>query len=238
MRIAILADVHANLPALAAVLADAHACGCERIYHAGDLIALGPYPGEVVDLARASGMRCVQGNHEAWVTTGLPPDPVSGLMDDDELRHQHWTHSCLSRPRRDFIRGLPHMICEMLQGVRVTVVHWALAADGRSLVDVSPRWSDTTILDLFAGTAGDLVCFGHLHERRFNCEYQGRHFLNPGAAGCNQRPEAAYAIVDISDGRCEITERRMAYDRSALLARYDALEIPARDFIRKVFFGV
>lgn len=73
---------------------------------------------------------------------------------------------------------------------------------------------------------------------RFYGEYHGRRFLNPGAAGCSQRPEAAYAIVDISDGRCEITERRMAYDRSALLARYDALEIPARDFIRKVFFGV
>ncbi len=237
-RIAILADVHGNLPALAAVLADAHARGCERIYHAGDLIGIGPYPGEVVDLARASGMRCVQGNHEAWVATGLPPDPVPGLMDDDELLHQHWTHSHLDRSRRDFIRGLPHVISETIQGVRMTVVHWALATDGRTLVDANPRWDDAAILALFAETPGDLVCFGHLHERRFNHEYQGRRFLNPGAAGCSQRPEAAYAIVDISDGRCEIAERRVAYDRSALLARYDALKIPARDFIRKVFFGV
>jgi hypothetical protein len=75
MRIAILANVHANLPALTAVLADARQRGCERVYHAGDLIAAGPYPAEVVDLARANGMICVQGNHEAWVTTGLPPDP-------------------------------------------------------------------------------------------------------------------------------------------------------------------
>ncbi len=156
IRIAILADVHANLPALAAVLADAHACECEWVYHAGDLIGIGPYPGEAVDLARSSGMRCVQGNHEAWVTAGLPPDPVPGLMDDDELLHQHWTHSRLDRPRRDFIRGLPYMICETIQSVRLTVVHCALAADGRSLKDASPRWSDDTILDLFAETPGDL----------------------------------------------------------------------------------
>jgi len=44
VRIATLADVHANLPALPAVLADAHARGCERIYHAGDLIGIGPCP--------------------------------------------------------------------------------------------------------------------------------------------------------------------------------------------------
>ena len=238
MRIAILADVHANLPALTAVLADAQAHGCERVYHAGDLIGIGPYPGEVVDLARASGMRCVQGNHEAWGTAGLPPDPVPGLQDDDELLHQHWTHSRLDQARRDFIRGLPYMICETLQGVRLTVVHCAVAADGRTLVDANPRWDDATILDLFTDTPGDLVCFGHLHERRFNCAYQGRRFLNPDAAGCSQRSEASYAIVDIADGRCEIAERRVAYDRSALLARYDTLEIPARDFIRRVFFGM
>ena len=64
MRIAMLADSHANLPALTAVLEDIHRRGCERIYHAGDLIAIGPYPAEVVDLAMANGMRCVLGNHD------------------------------------------------------------------------------------------------------------------------------------------------------------------------------
>jgi predicted phosphodiesterase len=159
-RIAILADVHANLPALSTVLADAQQRGCERVYHAGDLIAIGPYPAEVVDLARASGMRCVQGNHEAWVTTGLPPDPVPGLQNDDELLHQHWTHSRLDQARRDFIRKLPWAISETLAGVRLTVVHCALATDGRSLKDASPRWSDAEILDLFTDTPGDKVFFG------------------------------------------------------------------------------
>lgn len=57
MRIATLADVHANLPALTVVLADAHEHGCERFYHAGDLIAIGPYPGEVVDLTRYDALQ-------------------------------------------------------------------------------------------------------------------------------------------------------------------------------------
>ncbi len=66
-----------------------------------------------------------KGNHEAWVTTGLP-----------------------------------HMISGTIRGVRLVVVHFALAADGSSLVAESPRWGDVEILDLFADTPGDLVCFG------------------------------------------------------------------------------
>jgi putative phosphoesterase len=237
MRIAILADAHANLPALSAALADARRCGCERVYHAGDLIAIGPYPAEVVDLARSSGMACVQGNHDAWVTTGLPSDPIPGLQDDDELMHQHWTHSRLDKARRDFVRGLPHAISETISGVRLVVVHFALAADGCSFRDVSPRWGDAEILDLFADTPGALVCFGHLHERRFNRDYDGRHFLNPGAVGCSHRSEASYAVVDVTNGSFAIEERRVAYERGPLLARYDELEVPARNFIRKAFFG-
>ena len=68
MRIALLTDIHANLPALTAVLAAIQPRGCERIYHAGDLIGIGPYPAEGVDLAMSSGMRCVLGLFEGVVT--------------------------------------------------------------------------------------------------------------------------------------------------------------------------
>jgi hypothetical protein len=89
-----------------------------------------------------------------------------------------------------------------------------------------------------ADTPGDLVCFGHLHERRINREYHGRHFLNPGAAGCSHWSEARYAVIELAGGQLDIEERRVAYERGPLLGRYDTLEVPARDFIRKAFFGV
>jgi predicted phosphodiesterase len=86
LNIAVLTDVHANLPAFEAILADAGKYGCERLYHAGDLIAIGPYPAEVVDLARAINLISIQGNHETWVVNGLPLDPIPG-MSDEELMH-------------------------------------------------------------------------------------------------------------------------------------------------------
>ena len=51
-------------------------------------------------------------------------------MDDDELRHQHWTHSRLDKGRRDFIRGFPYSLREEIEGVKLTVVHFALTLAG------------------------------------------------------------------------------------------------------------
>ncbi len=236
MKIALLADVHANLPAFQAVLADAEAQGCECAVHAGDLIALGPYPAEAVDLARSHAVQCVQGNHEEWLERGLPIDPLP-IMDDEELMHQYWTHSRLDQPRRDFLRALPHAINERLEGVRILVVHFALGEDGKSLKSVNPRGTDEEILDRFGEVDADLVCFGHLHGRRFNRAYHGTHFLNPGSVGCSHDGNADYAVIDLYRGAFQITPRRVPYERQALLARYDKLEIPARDFIRKTYFG-
>lgn len=238
MRIAALADVHANLPALRAVLDDAARCGCDRIYHAGDLIAIGPYPAEVVDLARASGMQCVQGNHEEWLARGLPPDPTPA-MDDEELRHQHWTHSRLDAARRNYLRTLPYVIDEVLDGLRVIVVHFALDADGneRRFSSIDFRSKDEEVLDAFSAPPGSLVCFGHLHGRRIFRERGGCLFLNPGTVGCGREPVADYAVVRIERGRCTVEDRRVPYDRTTLLARYDELEVPARDSIRRQFFG-
>lgn len=236
-RIALLTDIHANLPALTVVLAEVQRLGCERIYHAGDLIDIGPYPAEVVDLAQAWGMICVRGNHEAWLMGDAPVGLGQGLRDQDEMDHEQWTLSRLDRAQRDFIREMPPIISATIDGVHFSVVHFALAADGCSISDVSPRWSDDRILDLFVRMPGALVCFGHLHERRFNRIYRGQHFLNPGAVGCSHHGEARFATVDILGGRFAIAEHRVAYERGPLLAAYDVLEVPARDFIRKVFFG-
>lgn len=236
-RIAVLTDIHANLPALTAVLPEVRRLDCERIYHAGDLVDIGPYPAEVVDLARACGMICVRGNHEAWLMGDAPVGLGQGLRDESEMEHEQWTLSQLDPAQRDFIRRMPPIIKETIDGVHLSVVHFALAADGCSISDVNPRWSDGRILDLFAGTPGALVCYGHLHERCFNGRHRGRHFLNPGAVGCSHRGEARFATVDITAGRFAIAEHRVAYEREPLLAAFDVFEVPARDFIRKVFFG-
>ena len=70
------------------------------------------------------------------------------------------------------------------------------------------------------------------------CHHHGVHFLNPGSAGCSRDGLADYAVIDLAQGIFQVIPRRVPYDRQALLARYDELEIPARQFIRKTFFDV
>ena len=63
-RLAVLSDVHGNLPALRAVLADADAHGAEELVVAGDVVGFGPEPGAAIDLLRERGAHIIRGNHE------------------------------------------------------------------------------------------------------------------------------------------------------------------------------
>jgi predicted phosphodiesterase len=73
MKIAVITDAHANLPALKAALSSIKEEGCEKIYHVGDAIAIGPYPAETVDLIfETKNIKCVVGNHELYYLKGFP----------------------------------------------------------------------------------------------------------------------------------------------------------------------
>jgi putative phosphoesterase len=237
IKIAVLADIHANLPAFQAVLADVHNRGCDRIYHAGDLISIGPYPAEVVDLAQSVNLWSVKGNHESWVERGLPLDPIPG-MSDEELLHQHWTHSRLDKPRRDFIKAMPFKKSETIEGVNVSIVHYALDHTGKAFKPTDYPQTDIDIMSSFNNVEGHLICFGHLHRRQINRIYEGCYYLNPGSAGCNHKNIAPYAIVTLQDGSISVEQLEIPYDRTELLAEYDRLEIPARETIKKIFYGV
>ena len=73
MKVAVLTDVHANLPALEATLRVIEDAGCEAIYHTGDAIGIGPFPAEcLARLLATPRMRLIMGNHDAWFAFGLP----------------------------------------------------------------------------------------------------------------------------------------------------------------------
>ncbi len=78
MKVAVLTDVHANLPALEATLRAIEDAGCEAIYHTSDAIGIGPFPAECLTrLLATPRMRLIMGNHDAWFAFGLPqPQPA------------------------------------------------------------------------------------------------------------------------------------------------------------------
>ena len=99
-RVAVCTDAHANLPALRAALTAIDRLGVDAIYHTGDLIGIGPYPAECLDLLlRRADARCLMGNHDAWFAFGLPA-PRPPWMSEGEWEHQQWVHAQLDASLR------------------------------------------------------------------------------------------------------------------------------------------
>lgn len=85
MRIVVITDVHANLPALEAALDSIRAEGYDVLFHTGDAIAIGPHPAECLDLLLSTpNTRFVIGNHEAWFINGLPT-PLPSWISEGEV---------------------------------------------------------------------------------------------------------------------------------------------------------
>ena len=100
MRIAIIADIHGNLPALEAVLADIQRRRIDRTINLGDSVSGPLWPREVCDLLMASSSLVIRGNHDRWVSG---PDPASmGPSDRD-------AHSNLGADHRQWLGALPNL---------------------------------------------------------------------------------------------------------------------------------
>ncbi len=113
MRIAVLSDVHANLPALDAVLAAIGAV--DAVWHLGDVVGYGPHPDEVVGRLRSSGAVGVRGNHDAAAIGGAEID----WFNPDARRAIEWTGARLAPETRSWLAALP----ERLELDAATLVH-------------------------------------------------------------------------------------------------------------------
>jgi putative phosphoesterase len=214
-KILILADIHANGPALAAVLgAESDA---NRILCLGDLVNYGPDPGECLRWAR-SALRpgdLVRGNHDLlavspWETlpSGFPP--VSA-----EVLHQ--TRARLTREEVDFLRELPPSSNLEVEGQQWHLVH-AVPSDpvwGILHPEARPqRWE----LELALAGFPDVLLVGRTH-RPFQIERGGAVVVNPGSVGRPKDgdPRASYAVWE--DGRFELKKVEYRIDETAARLR-------------------
>jgi predicted phosphodiesterase len=217
--LALLYDVHGNLPAQEAVLEDASEAGADRFVLGGDYAMFGAWPVETVERLRDLDATWIRGNVERWAADPEAED-VPDVMRPAVVRGRELLGDELAGE----LGGLPEQL--VLDAVRYC--HASPLSDMRGF---APE-ADDSDRELLAGVAEQRVVFGHTHVQFVRTTDAGIELVNPGSVGMplDGDHRAAYALV-ADDGKLDM--RRVDYDFQASADAVrdrlgDAGEIPAR----------
>ena len=204
MRILVLADIHSNWPALAAVQEPFDAC-----LFVGDLVDYGTDPVPCINWIRKYANASVRGNHDHAVAQRIPVKKVSGLHRlAAATRPLHW--KLLSGLHLKYLMRMPVTRKVTLDGQRFFLVH----ATPRDPFDEYLRDDKSAWETRLSGIDADFVLVGHTHIP-FSLQLDGTTVINPGSIGQPRDgdPRASYAIIE--NGKVEL--RRVEYDIDATL---------------------
>jgi predicted phosphodiesterase len=215
MRVAVLADIHGNLPALEAVLADVDAAGVDAIVLNGDL-ATGPMPAQTLDRLAGLGERAiwVRGNADRELAAAFDGQLDPDLPEVARLPTEYGASQLTSR-HRDLLAGLPLSVTLEVTGLGPVLFCHATARSDTEivLVDSPPA----RYRDAFAGTTEQTVVLGHTHMP-FDRLADRRRFVNSGSVGMPYGGTGAYWALLGPD----VTLRRTSYDANAAGAAFRA----------------
>jgi putative phosphoesterase len=227
-RVAIVTDIHANLPALEACREAIRAIGVDAVYCGGDLVGYGPHPNEVCRLIEERGIPTIYGNYDFAIARDLT-DCGCAYVDqhDRELgqRSVDWTLSHTDRASKDFMRGLPFDLRFPLGDQRVRLVHGSPRKVNEYLFEDKPQ---RTFERIAALADCDVLVFGHTHKPWIH-SYGGVLFVNCGSVGKPKDgdPRAAFAVLELdSEGKVSASVERVPYDAASVAREVAAAGLP------------
>lgn len=214
MRLAILADIHGNLVAFDAVLADLERVRPDQVAHGGDLVFNGPRPAECVDRIREMGWPGVIGNMDRAIETYSVEPKVS------------WARDRIGNKRDEWLQALP---MEWRHEDQVALVH---AAPGDLWRAVFPESDDAKLRAIYGPLGARVAVYGHIH-RAFVRVIGDLTVANAGSVGmpADRDPRASYLVID--DGRLE--HRRVPYDVERAAADALASGLPGAEAIANMY---
>jgi predicted phosphodiesterase len=229
-RVAVITDVHANLPALEAVLERIGRLGVDATYCGGDLVGYGPHPDEACALVRERAIPTIHGNYDFAIARDLEDCGCAYVTPHDrELgqRSVDWTLAHTGQAAKDFLRALPFDLRFAVGGREVHLVHGSPRKVNEYLFEDKPA---RLYERLAAAESGAALVFGHTHKPWVH-EFGGVRFVNCGSAGKPKDgdPRAAFAVLDATRGELEVTIERVPYDADAVARDVAASGLP-RDF--------
>jgi len=241
VRIAVLSDIHSNLPALDAVLGSLGTV--DAVWHLGDVVGYGPDADAVVRRLREAGAIGVRGNHDDAACGG---DSIEGF-NPDARKAAEWTRAHVDEATLSYLAGLPEVLTP--DGTDFTLVHgsprdpiWEYLSSSsgarESLAVLETRYclvGHTHVPLVFRERHGAIERMTVEPESRLELG-AGRMILNPGSVGQPRDgcPDASYLILDTAAGHA--TWHRVAYDIAAVQAAILAAGLPV-SLARRLSYG-
>ncbi len=234
--VALIGDIHANLPALEAVMADARGRGAETFWNAGDSVGYGAFPEEVVGLLEQSGVIGVIGNYDQKVLE-FPKkgDKWRGTKPAQKWFAFKWAYEHLSEAGRDYLRPLPEQPRMDLGGHRILLTH---ASPVSMEEHVDPDTPVERLAELARAARADALVVGHSHIP-FARRVREVLFINTGSVGRadDGDPRASFATLRAAPHGLVVRHHRVEYDvqREADALRRHGLP---EEFVRMTQQGV
>lgn len=190
-KIACMSDIHANLPALEAVITDAQARGVTAFINAGDSVGYGGFPDEVIEVLRSKQIFSVIGNYDLDVITR---QWRSGKVKSHEKRiTMQWSYHTLSRKNRQYLQTLPKTLRLRVEGKTLLITHGSPESMNEYLTSDTP---ESRLSELAKSAYADIIITGHSHFPLVR-EIAGTSFINCGSVGRQEDrdPRASYALI-------------------------------------------
>ncbi|MGA7236331.1 MAG: metallophosphoesterase family protein [Bryobacteraceae bacterium] len=230
MRIAVVADIHGNITAFEAVLADLRQTSPDLILHGGDLPHGGSSPAEIVDRIRDLGWPGVLGNTDEML---FDPESLTAFASRSPQLQTMWTaieematatREALGESRIEWLRGLPR---KQVHG-SMALVHASPDSTWRA---PGPEASDTELKSVYGPLGHAVVVYGHIH-RSFIRPVSGMTVANTGSVSLSYDgdPRAAYLLLDDSVPSI----RRVRYDVEREVSALSSSGIPHAHWIARM----
>ncbi|MBN1166230.1 MAG: CHAD domain-containing protein [Methanospirillaceae archaeon] len=222
VTIALIGDIHANLPALEAVLADAEKRGAHAIINVGDLVGYGAFPDEVITMVRRRHIISTMGNIDRDVIMRRWEKGKNGKKPSKKFALQ-WAYQATSEENRRYLGSLPGEVRLNLRDTLIYATHGTPGSLSDSITGETPKIRLREYAQL---TGADIIITGHSHEA-YATYVEGVWFVNTGSVGRpgDGDPRACYALLTLSP--FSLYHFRIPYDIERAVAGIYEKNLPA-----------
>ena len=235
--VAIITDIHANLPALQAALERIEELGVAGVYCGGDLVGYGPHPNEVCALIAEREIPTIYGNYDYAIAREEEDCGCAYITPHDRELGQlsvQWTLANTSQQSKDFMRGLPFDLRFSVGSTDVHLVHGSPRKVNEYLFEDKPA----SLYERLAVAESDpVLAFGHTHKPWVH-RYGGVLFVNCGSVGKPKDADrrGAFALLTAVEHGVDVEIARVEYDADQVASEVRAAGLPA-EFAEKLLIA-